>query len=125
MATDWVLDASIASKLFLNEVDSPFVERFFAEMPKDQRPIAPSLLRYEIGNACAKRGLAVGLEPEVVRFLAGIQTMEPRDIARFTDGLSYYDAAYLALAVEQKAGLLTADEKLRKAAKKHGIPVAP
>ncbi len=39
--------------------------------------------------------------------------------------LSYCDAAYRAFAVEQKAGLVTADEKLRKAAKRLGIEVAP
>lgn len=124
MATSWVVDASIAVKLFRSEPDSLSVRRMFADLAMEQRALAPSLLRYEIGNACSRPAIA-GLEPALQRFLAGIQTIEPQDVARFTDGLSYYDAAYLALAIEQKAGLLTVDDKLRKAAKKLGIEVGP
>ena len=123
MATDWVLDASIAAKFLLEESDSEEVRVAVQALPFGRR-LAPHLLRYEVGNACLKRA-AKGFEPLLDRLVEGLELVEPKQIARFTPELSYYDAAYLALADERGAGLLTVDEKLRKAAKLHGIEVAP
>lgn len=124
MATDWVVDASVAAKLFLPEADSSAVRAWFAALPREQRLLAPSLLRYEIGNACRKPSVPE-MEQAIRRFMSGLHVVEPDEVARFAKDLSYYDAAYLALAIEQKAGLLTADAKLREAAKRHGVQVAP
>lgn len=125
MATKWVVDASIAVKLLLAEPDSEQVRDLIDQAILSSQLIAPFLLRYEVGNAVCKRGLAPIVESMAAKALAPIHRLEPLDIAPFVGPLSYYDASYLALAIEQKAGLLSADEKMRKAAKKHGIEVGP
>ncbi len=124
-ASDWVLDASVAVKFFVAEPDSAAIVAKLKAQPSAARRIVPSLLRYELGSACVKRGVTSNLEPALREFFADLEVVEPRDPARFTPALSYYDASYLALAVEQDAGLLTTDEKMRKAARKHGIEVWP
>lgn len=123
MATEWVLDASIAAKLIVTEPDSERTRDFLDGLDADL--IAPSLLRYEVGNAVTKRGPFERLEAIIEGTLAAVLAVDPVDVTSHCGPLSYYDAAYLALAVERKAGLLTADEKLRKAAKKLGIEVGP
>ncbi len=124
MATDWVVDASIGVKLVVEEPDSAEVSAFLAGLPPTTRLLAPSLLRYEIGNACMKKK-AKDAERLIQALITNLQAIEPIDVAAHFGPLSYYDAAYLALAVEQKAGLLTADDKLRKAARARGIEVGP
>lgn len=123
MATDWVMDASIAVKLLQREQDSQTVIAFLAGL-EDLRLLAPALLRYEVGQVCI-RNKQTGIEEKLLDLGNVVDTVEPDDVAAHASSLSYYDAAYLALAIEQKAGLLTADDKLRKAAKKRGIPVGP
>ncbi len=119
------MDASIACKLIKPEADSAAVRLFVAGLHENTRLVAPGHLRYEVGNACLRNHAVVDLEAHLTHLAAVVDTINPRDVARFTEGLSYYDAAYLALAIEQKAGLLTADDKMRKAAVKHGVPVGP
>lgn len=125
MATDWVVDASIAVKLLASEPDSEHYRAFVADFPVGGRLLAPALLRYEVGHALTKRGPVENLENQLAKGLALIEQLEPVDVAGRQGGLSYYDAAYLALAIEQKAGLLTADAKLRQAAERHGVEVGP
>lgn len=125
MVTDWVMDASIGVKLLATEPDSESCRSFIDGMPATARLLAPGLLRYEVGNALTKRGPIPNLERLIADALAPVETVDPNDVAGHQAGLSYHDAAYLALAVEQKAGLLTADDKMRKAAKEHGVPVGP
>lgn len=126
MATKWILDASVAVKLFATEPDSEAVRLFLDKATFDASLAAPALLRYEIGNALTKHGkVPADLDARLAKTLAVVQTIDPTDVAVHCGPLSYYDASYLALAVEQKAGLLTADDKLRKAAKKLGIEVGP
>lgn len=125
MATSWVVDASIATKLLLAESDSEAVRAQFDRRALDGHLMAPSLIRYEIGNAVARHGAPRNLDAMLRMALSLVERVEPKDAARFCGPLSYYDAAYLALAVESKANLWTADETLRKAAKKHGVPTQP
>lgn len=126
MVTSWVIDASIATKLLLAEPDSEAVRAFLDKASAETRLLAPALLRYEVGNAATKgRQVPLGLDADIAKALAIVDHVEPTEVAAHCGPLSYYDASYLALAIEHKAGLLTADERLRKAAKKHGVPVGP
>lgn len=122
MAIDWVVDASAAVKLATAEADSETFRGLVEGVAG--RLLAPSLLRYEVGNALAGKG-TLASDEMLLAALAFVERIEPHDVAPYCKPLSYYDAAYLALAVEHKAGLLTADDRMRKAAKRHGVPVAP
>lgn len=95
---------------------------------------APTLLRWEVGNVVHHKhpdvfGDAVKRR-EVVRALLGpvrLVDQAGRDdaIADLVDktALSYYDGAYLQLAIEEGCGLLTHDKKLHAAAaRKLGHP---
>lgn len=125
MGTDWVVDASVAVKLLALEEDSEVLREFFSQLPAGSRLLAPSLLRYEVGHALSKHATVPNLEYLLAHGLATVERTDPVDVATSQGNLSYYDAAYLALAIEQKAGLLSADERLRKAARRHGLPLGP
>lgn len=122
MVTEIVVDASIIAKFAIVETDSASVSARFGELVRHNRLLAPSLLRYEVGNAVAKQRKDFQ-ESLVQKALAGVETRDPTDVAAHAKSLSYYDAAYIALAVEQKAALWTADAKMAKAARKAGVPV--
>lgn len=121
----WVIEASIAVKLPAAEPDSELYRTFVGEFPASHRLLAPSLLRFEVGNALTRQRRLPHLDALLTKALAPIEILDPMDIAGRQEGLSYHDAAYLALAIEQKAGLLAADDGLRRAAKRHRLPVEP
>jgi predicted nucleic acid-binding protein len=89
---------------------------------------APDLLPYELANV-ARSKCRAGVPPDVAR--AGLETFAEQrivlhdgelltafDVAqRF--GLTAYDAAYLWLAAELKAPLVTFDQRLAEAAQRH------
>ncbi len=89
---------------------------------------APSLLRYELANV-ARNKVRAGVPESVAR--AGLdafaeQRVQLRDIRidRLFDiaqrlSLTAYDAAYLCLAEELQAPLITLDRRLAEAAKRH------
>jgi len=92
---------------------------------------APSLLAWEIANVVHLKHPAAFGPDEAARvrlvgaLLEGIDLIEPddahlRDVARLVHAhrLTAYDAAYLALAVSQKAVLVTEDARLHAAARR-------
>lgn len=122
MRINWVIDASVAVKLFLAEPESEVVRAQVDAL--GPALCAPSLLRYEVGNVLARSGLK-DFDQHLRNGLATIAQHEPQGVSRHLKGLSYYDASYLALAIERKAGLWTYDRRLQKAARAASLETEP
>ncbi len=118
----FVVDASVAVKLFLAEEDAASARRFFG--PSSGRLIAPDLLTVECANIfwrSAKTGRISRTEARShLRNLLdlGLSMVPVEDIASrgleiaLDHGLTAYDAAYLAVSEVEALPLITADEKL-------------
>lgn len=120
----YVIDASVAAQWLLPEPDS---RKALALIDKRVERIVPDLLHSEIGNILWKRVRAGGLSKE--RADEALQKLESIPltvcpVAAIMDlGLtiateydrSFYDSAYVALAIRERALLLTADAKLARA----------
>jgi predicted nucleic acid-binding protein len=115
-----VVDASALAALLFGEPPGPNV----ASRLGGKRLFAPSLLRYELANVCSRKiQTAPGKEKILLSALdlfydLGIQEVQipPGElipIAQAT-GLTAYDAAYLWLARELGAELVTLDHELDK-----------
>lgn len=116
-----VVDASVAVKWFIPEPDSIAAIRFLGGK---QQLIAPDIIRPEVCNILWKlqsRRLLTGDEASqiVEQFLA--MPLEIHDNESFVSyafeiavatGRTVYDSLYLALAVESKGVMVTADKKL-------------
>lgn len=119
-----VVDASLIAALLFAEPEQATAERQLS----DCQPVAPDLLPYELVNVAVvklRRGLA---EADVRAGLADLQALgialHPVPAAPAFDlaahyGLTAYDAAYLALAVQLHCPLLTFDRRLADAARQH------
>ena len=119
-----VLDASVIAKLIANEPGSAIAERLFA----DERFsfIIPGHALAEVCEAvCRKirkgeaveRQLTVSLFPLSRAFetISIERLVEPSMRLSLDHGISFYDALYVALAVERNVRLLTEDTKLCRA----------
>lgn len=119
-----VVDASLICAYLFEEPEAPEAGRLMT----GKRLCAPRLLDQEVLNVCvikARRGLA----PESARRALADFLDQPIDFAdpvldeqlalALRYGLSGYDAAYLWLAAELRAPLLTFDRKLGAAAQAH------
>jgi predicted nucleic acid-binding protein len=96
--------------------------------------IAPDVFQWEVANVLltkARRGsisirdaldLLAGVEITFDHPLVGEEVRQLMDVAAVS-GLSLFDAAYLALAIEQDAGLASRDGVLLKAAAGMGVDV--
>ena len=123
----YVLDASVAAKWFnLEESSEEAVRAKDAHVRGDLELVAPTQIVYEVGNTIWRNplltlgdamaavvslmGLRLGLfEPEAARVTRAME------IAR--DGqITFYDAAYIQVAEEVGAPLVTADKRQRTAA---------
>jgi predicted nucleic acid-binding protein len=88
------------------------------------RVLAPHILRYELGNLLAKKArtepaLTPGHRENLLReALVGVQFADGVGIEESAPPLSFYDAAYLALARSLKSALVTYDSRLLAAARK-------
>jgi predicted nucleic acid-binding protein len=121
-----VLDTSYLIE-FLND---PELEKF--QWIFERKLIAPDILRYEYNNVLLKK---FENNPEVInRFRDVIHAMaiEYIDICgregsimalAISHHLSFYDASYLAIAVEKQASIATYDKKLIVAATKKELTV--
>ena len=116
-----VVDASVLIKLYINEAGS---RRAATAIKKAEALFAPDLLWPEAGNILWKYVRRDELEAEAAAAMLAdmiqmpIQITPTRDvvaqaleIATQTDR-TVYDSVYLATAVQTKAVLLTADERL-------------
>ena len=121
MDTEYVVDASALAKLFLDEDGAPaFRDWWYATMASGAAMMAPSLVRFEVGNLI-RRNLhhldAAGRRRCWRETLAGVQFDDSALAGSFGfPQLTFYDAAYLSLAAARKARLLTFDSRMAKAA---------
>ena len=127
LAKEVVIDASaLAAFLFAEEGGQAVV----AKLGRSQM-VAPSLLPYELSSVCFKKMRKEPARSEAFRAaLQGYVDM-PVELVDLTPlavlqnvelfKLSAYDAAYLCLAMQRNAQLITLDADLGKAAKKLGL----
>lgn len=121
----YVVDASVAVKLYVPEVHSQQAIRFFSDQ---HNLIAPDLMLSEFGNIIWKKVNLLGelTQDEGKRIIAAAQTL-PLAYYRATDLLTdafqislntqrtVYDCLYVALAALQGCQLMTDDRKLSAA----------
>jgi predicted nucleic acid-binding protein len=124
-----VIDASVAAKWFLP--DEPFsalaLELLFSATTGATDFIVPDLFFSECGNifwkAARRRRLSAEETLAAIQVIGSLQTLtipasglleRTLQIARTYDR-TFYDSLYLAVAVQQQATLVTADEKLANA----------
>jgi predicted nucleic acid-binding protein len=124
-----VIDASaILSYILPDEVTPKSVMNVFRKYSKDEVIfLAPTLLIYEIGNALKsavkqKRLNQISATDIIEDFKQLDITFADPNIIENIDlsikhNLSFYDASYLAIALENNAKLLTLDNKLQECLK--------
>lgn len=117
-----VVDASILIKMYLHEPEYPLVKKLFQYAKAYKLTVlAPFLLRYELFNIIARKLYDLNKITESVDMLNDLKIgfVDPGDVYLknalkevFADQkISFYDAAYGALAKEFNGVFLTADKK--------------
>ncbi len=117
-----VVDASALGAVIFNEPDAEFATQLLS----DSRLVAPALLKFEMASICLKK---LSRYPEQREYIGKAFQLWPameieevdvdsHGIVRLAEqtGLTAYDAAYLWLARELGAELVTLDAQLAKAA---------
>ena len=119
--TTFVIDASVALKWFLPEVEAEPARRVLAARPN---LVAPDLLFAEAGNALWKRvraeemtageatAVAEALAALPWRVLGAQSLLAPALEIACRTGCTVYDSLYVAAAVREEAPLVTADRRL-------------
>lgn len=132
-----VLDNSVLIPLVAPDEDAAYSERVFGSLSEGMRLIAPAICMFEFGNTvltCVRRLRMTmseaweafeRLEQLPIEFGEGLSFAETTAIHGLSlrSGLSFYDGAYLMLAMTRGARLATLDEKLRKAAVAQGVEI--
>lgn len=125
-----VLDANVLAKTVLTEPESPEVDATLARLAKDGFVLwVLPLTRYELGNVLlqqAKRARVT--KPDVIdsaltrsfELTTLAETPPGVAAAALRHGLTFYDGAYLALALRNGAPLWTFDDRLGAAAASEG-----
>ncbi len=130
-----ILDASVALLPFLPELPSPQRQRLadvLVQASFTEGARAPMLYRYEVGHAVfVKRLREFGAGSDQVEAYRRILNMAAAEApseetllaaGRLAGpGLSFYDAAYLEIAVQTREVLVTADRALHLAARRRRI----
>ena len=129
-----VIDSSVVLKWVLNETDSEAAQWILDDYREDSvNLIAPSLMHAEVGNVLAKlvRGRKLTLAQgetcfRMVREHSPALYDSPAiwEVAlqiAIMHRQSYYDCLFLALALDQRCGLVTADEKFCRGMR-HAFP---
>ncbi|MGD0735854.1 MAG: type II toxin-antitoxin system VapC family toxin [Terracidiphilus sp.] len=129
----FVLDASVSAVWALADESFPIAD-MAAESLKSEIALVPRLWWYEIRNllVISERRLRITVADTAI-FLE-LLSAYPIQIEQFEDEklvlqlarqyqLSFYDAAYLALALDQKLPLATLDKPLALAAVAAGVPL--
>jgi len=132
--TSVVLDASLALALVLPDEKSGGIERLLEESERESiELLTASHWTLELANGLLQAGRRkrISAADRVTAFdlLTGLPVaIHPGELSAATlftladrEGLSIYDTAYLALALEQKAMLATADKALAAAARRNGV----
>jgi len=133
----YIFDSCFVCALVIPDEKNSQVDRMYNKIENEDEKYSPHLLWYEITNVfmnlVRRRRFT---NNEVLSFYPRLAAINfTCDHASGTDyskkllslcsayNLSSYDAAYLELAERKKAVLCTTDDKLRAAAKKHGVSV--
>ncbi len=132
--TSVVLDASLALALVLRDEKSGEIERLLEDTERGSvELLTVSHWTLELANGLLQAGRRkrVSASDRVTAFdlLTALPVrIHPGEFPAMTlfgladrEGLSIYDTAYLALALEQKAMLATADRALARAARRNGV----
>lgn len=120
-----IVDASVVGKWLLPEPDSDKARRLFQSWNEGQVELAaPALLSAEVGNMLWKRvvrgflprGDAATLFRDFSEFGLALSPIEALARAALelslAHGHPFYDCLYVALALESRCDLVTADERL-------------
>ena len=130
MPVEYVLDASVAAKLFFIEDQSDLA---YACVRRAERLIAPQLLQLELASIMARRARAGVMSQdrgrEMLVSLSKLldEAVDLKNLARpafelaASHAFSVYDSVYLALARDRGLPLLTADMKLVALARRSGL----
>lgn len=124
----FVVDASAFARVFLEQPQSSaFREWRKKALVRGHRLLAPTLLPYELGNVLLRefKGERNKWEPALTEILLGVRLDLPSfsQVFRASEGLTFYDASYLALAQENNATVVSYDSDLLRQAAKAGRPV--
>lgn len=137
MVDSVVLDNSVIVSLLASDEDSAYSERVFRSAQTGTRLVAPALCMFEFGNAVLtlvrRKRMLPGevwkvherLEELPIEFKTGMSFSELSAIhgLALESGLSFYDAAYLMLALVRNTQLATLDKALRGTARTQGVKV--
>ena len=129
LANDWVIDASVGIKLFIDDPLSDSVYDLFARLGDDPPAhfYVPDLFYIEIANVLWKYVRWQGLPPDDAdEYLTALgrltlQSTPARELMAdalklaVEQQITAYDGSYLALARRLKLRVLTADAKLARA----------
>jgi predicted nucleic acid-binding protein len=129
----FVLDASVSAVWALADESSPTAD-MAEERLKSEVALVPRLWWYEIRNLLVvserRQRLTAGDTATFLNLLSGYpiqieNTEDEQSILRMArrHQLSFYDAAYLALALQHHVPLATLDKPLRTAALAAGAPL--
>jgi predicted nucleic acid-binding protein len=132
-----VVDNSVIIPLVASDEDAKYSERVIRSADDGTRLMAPALCMYEFGNAiltCVRRermteadaySAHIWLEELPIRFIGALSLVEVSAIHGLaaSTGLSFYDGAYLLMAMAEQAKIATLDRALRVAAESRGIEV--
>jgi len=125
----YVIDTSALAKLVLDDKGWETFRAWFEQEEETQSFEAPPLIAYELGRAIQRR--MAGSKPRLMaeahrQCLKHVRIVEPGSLAVFETaarGVTYYDACFLALALERRATLVTADGEMARQARKGRLRV--
>jgi len=130
MPDEWVIDASVAAKVFFTEEGSDAARQLASSGALFSAPEFIALEIASIGAKYARRGettldhgrLAIQSLGELVNDLEPVSGLSERALELAVEhGFSVYDSSYLALAERRGARVVTADRKLHARAVKCGL----
>lgn len=129
-----VVDSSVTVK-WINQIDEELLDKADKLLGDAQAGsvglIAPELSKYEIGNALLKKKLDLSMAYEslgTVYQLPMTFIPETEELAKQTykvasqNGITYYDASFIALAQQENATLVT--ENIKHQGKPKGVKIA-
>lgn len=125
----YVLDASAVSKMFLDEPESRALRAWHVNAAVGGALFhAPDLLPYELAQVITRRTTLAAHEPAFRQVLADALTgilLQPAaaEVVPLLGALSVFDASYVAVALGERARLVTYDTAMAKTARLHGVAV--
>lgn len=129
VAGTFVVDASSLAKLFLEDEGFQALRRWFRETVQGGGELlGPPLLRYEIGNVVQREYDDAPVEDRVEIVVEALRHVRLEDVDagdcfEAAGELTFYDAAYLALARSRGATLVTWDRRVADRATDLGLDV--